>query len=302
MILLIATLGLLVGLQAELTGLEAFQHHSRDRWESLYSQLFPELVKCNVEEDGTVKSFMIGFPEEGKTRMTHLQGSPIETQTDKVLIQSYIDGLKGDEPESVAFKVLEGWATEEFYRVLEDNGWFDVELSTVMTIANKTELIAPLRPFADGYTLSKVNNMKDLLEVGKMHGGSCEWILEKMDESVFEDPRLNFWRIIHNETGTLACSGLVEVVNGIGGLHMVETHKDHRRRGLASSLVYEAISKAIDSAELRSFVLGSSPEAVTVYSKLGFKPYGAYHSYDYLGVKPQDLSALRTKRPSDINR
>jgi predicted GNAT family acetyltransferase len=92
------------------------------------------------------------------------------------------------------------------------------------------------------------------------------------------------------------------VINGIGGVHMVETHKEHRRKGLASAIVYEAVRTAFEGAVLNSVVLGSTPEAVTVYSKLGFKPYGGYRSYDYLGVKPLDLEQLRLKRPSDINR
>lgn len=299
---ILALLGLFVGIEAGLSGLEAYQQSSRDRWELLYSQLLPDLVKCNVLKDGAVMALIVGFPEEGQTRMTHLQGSPIEAATDKEKIEEYLDKVKGNDPELVAFKVLEGWATSEFYQVLEAKGWFDVELSTIMTLSNSTELIKPPRPLADGYTLSKVNCRSDLLTLGRMHGGSCEWILQRMEDSIFTDPRLSFWQIIYDETGELACSGLVESVNGIGGLHMVETHKDHRRRGLATSLAYESIKSAFEVAELKSFVLGSSPEAVTVYSKLGFKTYGYYHSYDYLGVRPSDLSLLRTKRPSDINR
>lgn len=286
----------------ETPGFRAYQQQTRDRWESLYSKLLPSHVKYREEAGANICEF-VGYPEEGQTSAVHFQGSPIEADVDPVKIKEYVEALgsRYGGVSGLSFKVLKGWTSPQFYQVLESFGFADVELSTIMSLSNLSELL-PQRPLADSYRLERItDDYEKLLNFGRIHGTTCQWITDRFDPSVVFDRRLGFWQAIHEPSGTVACTALIECVNGVAGLHMVETMMEHRRKGLASALLHNALSEVFREHSPSHVVLGSTPEAVALYERLGFKSHGQYHSYDYLDQQDRRVMFSR-KRLSDIIR
>jgi GNAT superfamily N-acetyltransferase len=66
--------------------------------------------------------------------------------------------------------------------------------------------------------------------------------------------------------------GVVSDGSGIGRYQNVETAADHRRRGVASALVYEAGRAALDRLDIRELVIVADPDeaAIRVYRSVGF--------------------------------
>jgi len=283
-------------------GFIAYQQQSIDRCDLIYSQILPERIKARHEEGALIAEFL-GFPYANVTRGTHLQGSPIEAETNKEVLMERVERLIDRYGrETLAFKVLENWASPEFYEVLESHGYRDVELSTIMSVASFNDLV-PQLPLPDGYRMERITyNKTDLIRFGKVQGASVEWIIDLGSDAILGDPRFAFWQVIHDATNTLACTALVECVNGLAGLHMVETMVEHRRKGLASALVYHACAEAFrEHPGLKRLVLGSTPEALNLYKRLGFITYGHYRSYDYVGLDASmdiNASIVNTEDPT----
>jgi ribosomal protein S18 acetylase RimI-like enzyme len=70
----------------------------------------------------------------------------------------------------------------------------------------------------------------------------------------------------------VAALGIVSDRSGTARYQAVETHPDHRRRGLARRLVYEASVLAADRFDAQELVIVADPEdhALTLYESLGF--------------------------------
>jgi GNAT superfamily N-acetyltransferase len=66
--------------------------------------------------------------------------------------------------------------------------------------------------------------------------------------------------------------GVIATEPGLAGYQMVETHPDHRRRGLASWLLFDAGRYAADALRADRLVIVADPEdsAIRVYRSLGF--------------------------------
>lgn len=286
-------------LQDGLSGIDAFQQSTEDRWTELYSRLLPDVIKTEWIGDVVVAEF-VGYPAAGLSKFTHNQGGRVEQVGDRVVLGEYVRDLKegyGCPPSVLAFKVLDGWASPEYYAVLQSAGFEDVEVSTIMSIGGIDELVEP-RPLHDGYLASKVSSLEDLTVIAEAAGSSAEHILTRFTREMLKDNRIAFWQIKHIASGATVCYGLIEVIKGIAGIHMVETHQEHRRKGLASALVAQGIRHAYTHHELHRVVLGSTPGAVQVYARLGFKVEGKYHSYDPIrGLHAFKDPAGHTKPP-----
>ena len=72
----------------------------------------------------------------------------------------------------------------------------------------------------------------------------------------------------------LALLGLVTDGTGVARFQSVETHPDHRRRGLASMLVYQAGCYGLREMGARNLVIVADPSgpAIRIYRALGFIP------------------------------
>lgn len=266
------------------SGLDAYQRYSRDRWDKLYSALLPECFESNLI-DGNHIIKIYGFRESNSVVAIHNQGNLIESECNTTKITEYITGIIAacDGAESVHFKVFEGWASPEFHSTLHSFGYHDVELSTIMSLDNIDGLIDQ-RKLAEGYKIAKARTESELGRFAEFHGSMIKWAIMKMKGPLPES--LSFWQIIEETTGDIACALLVEVINDIVGIQMVETAPEHRRKGLASFLMHEAVSSAFTELDVKSVVLGASPMAVSLYARLGFKTHGHYRSYEYKKHQP----------------
>lgn len=266
------------------SGVPAYQQYTRDRWELIYARLLPnDMEICGG--NGSQLTVFHGFPDAGNSLLIHNQGSIAETSIDPDAIGSYIEGLAGQFGglQSLHFKVLRNWASAEFYRVLEERGFEDTELSTIMTLDIIDDLKAQ-RPLSSEYMMGMVDSYEDILGIAEFHGSMIEWALRRMSPSIAHEQTLRFWQVVHKESNELACTLLVEIVNGIAGIQMVETSPSHRRRGLATALMFEAVRSAFIDSGVQCVVLGATPMAVSLYARLGFQVHGHYNSYEYLNT------------------
>lgn len=297
MLLYLAALFISVVLGSE-GPLSLFLQHNRDRWETLYSGLAPANVRFMEKPDGSRLAVLQDFPFQGSCKATFLHGSPLESVQDQEVIENSLVGLFDEfgGASRMAFKVLNS-SRPALPQVLASHGFADVEKSTVMWVECMNDLI-PQRPLPNGYTMKMVDSRQELVDIGILHGATTTWLLEKFDDSVLLDNRIKFWLVMHE--GEIVCTTLIESINGVAGVHSVDTVPQHRRRGLASALVYSAVRWAFATHELKAVVLGSTPEGVSIYTRLGFKPAGHYHSYDYvrgrqhtLFLRPKDTDIFR---------
>lgn len=68
--------------------------------------------------------------------------------------------------------------------------------------------------------------------------------------------------------------GIFRTGDGLARFQSVETHPDHRRRGLAGSLVHHAGRHALDTLGAHTLVIVADPHypAIRIYRHVGFKP------------------------------
>lgn len=275
--------------------IEYYQKHSVDRWRKIYTPYLPSKVLSFYEEECGEQAFMnalVDYPAPGLRRVNHYQGSPIERSTNGTeiaervgaLIEKYTDKL-------LAFKVLEGWASPEFYEVLEEFGYYEEELSTIMAVRSAEELQRPSNmTLPEGFIMEKINNMEDLYAFANEHGSSGQFVLQQLPNTIIKDKHATFWHVKHIPTGACCCTALIETIDRVAGVHMVETSRQFRRRGFASMLMYTAAMETFRThSDLKCMLLGSTPEAVSLYTRLGFKKYGSYHSYDHLSTCRHDF-------------
>jgi ribosomal protein S18 acetylase RimI-like enzyme len=73
--------------------------------------------------------------------------------------------------------------------------------------------------------------------------------------------------------GTLvSTAGIFVTEDGVARFQSVETHPDHRRKGLAAAVVHAAGQHALDRLEVRTLVIvaDTDGEAIGIYRRLGF--------------------------------
>ncbi len=77
--------------------------------------------------------------------------------------------------------------------------------------------------------------------------------------------------------GRLVSIGSARVTEWGGLIGVVATHKNHRNRGYATSIVSELVKQIIEKTSIAMiYVLSDNPSAIRVYKKVGFKPYRKY--------------------------
>lgn len=260
---------------------EALLKHTRDRWTLLYVPLC-SAARFIEEPEGDGAALigeLHGFPTAGVVRATHFCGSPLEQSTDEAAIRGRIaDLVRQYGRERLGIRALHGWATPQFYAALEALDFRNAEVATLMMLHGAEEAPAP-GTLPAGYALERVRTWEALQQMGALHGGSVQYVLQAMARSAVADPRLNYWAVRHG--GAMVCTAVVEAVDGIAGIHLVETAAAHRRKGLASVLVATAVRAVFAEHPGTAVVLlGSTPEAVGLYTRLGFRTHGQYDSFE----------------------
>lgn len=102
----------------------------------------------------------------------------------------------------------------------------------------------------------------------------------------------------------LALLGLVTDGTGVARFQSVETHPDHRRRGLASMLVYQAGQYGLREMGARTLVIVADPSgpAIGIYRALGFheaeRQVGLARPASALAAAPDPLRPLPGARPT----
>lgn len=91
--------------------------------------------------------------------------------------------------------------------------------------------------------------------------------------------------------------GMIRCSDGLGRFQSVETHPDHRRRGVCSSLVATVGSSMLERGGCRSLLLGADPDgpALALYRRLGFRDGAMQHGL-VLGAEPP---RVRLETPGD---
>ena len=82
---------------------------------------------------------------------------------------------------------------------------------------------------------------------------------------------------IFAETGTLACSGHIVLVDDLAVYDRIITEEGHRRKGLASFLMHELEKIALLNGISNSFLVATA-QGKTLYESLGWKLYSPYTS------------------------
>lgn len=261
--------------------ISAYRQHIIDRWSKYYSVNLPNHVKI-VGSPGSFIVTLKDYPEEGKIRAGHFEGSRLEASKNRAVIEGYIETLKETYgAELLSFKTLDEWTSQEFTQILADKGWISTETSTIMSIGKQ---VFPQNDFnRPEYELRLVSSLKDLKKIAQLHGSSIGFILERMPINGLQDGRVTLWAIFSVPDDECVCSGVFECFDGrTAGVHVVGTDERHRRKGLATTLMITAIGDAFRRwTGLERIVLASTPEAVGLYQHLGFRVHGSYQTYKH---------------------
>ena len=262
--------------------ISAYRQHIIERWSKYYSANLPDHVKI-VETPGSFIVALKDFPEKGKTRAGHFEGSRLEASSNRAVIEGYIETLKQAYGAGLlSFKALDDWTSQEFTQTLADKGWISTEASTIMSIGRQ---VFPQTDFnRPEYELRLVSSLEDLKKIAHFHGSSIGFILERMPISGLQDGRVTFWAIFSIPDDECVCSGVFECFDSrTAGVHVVGTDQRHRRKGLATILMITAINDAFRRwVGLEMIVLASTPEAVGLYQHLGFRVHGSYQTYKHI--------------------
>ena len=78
--------------------------------------------------------------------------------------------------------------------------------------------------------------------------------------------------------GAAVAAAEATLAGGVAGVYNVATRAAYRRRGLGAALVARALVDA-RAAGYRASVLEAAPDGVGVYTRLGFREYGAVAEY-----------------------
>lgn len=95
-------------------------------------------------------------------------------------------------------------------------------------------------------------------------------------QQIVEDVRNVNWLGIkvNRELVSIGSTRLTEWGGLIG---VVATHRDHRNKGYATSIVSKLVKQILEKLSIAMiYVLSDNPSAIRVYRKVGFKPYRKY--------------------------
>lgn len=167
----------------------------------------------------------------------------------------------------------------EDLRAFADAG-FETDVATVLTA---TAVQAPLRT-TPGVRVRQLAGDADwaqrlTLSQRLFGGGSSPSYSEfarrrvAAERSLAESGR-GAWFGAFEEGRMVSGLGIFATDDAIGRFQSVETHPEHRRRGLATMLVYTAACFALEELELSKLVIVSASEGVArhVYESVGFRP------------------------------
>lgn len=278
------TIQLLGGVAFGIDLIDAYQRHTRDRWAKLYAPKLNGLLEFEEHSPELMLARLHGYPNRGDSRTVLFQGSFLESIDNEKLLEGVLQEylVKFGPARSFTVKTFVKENDSPLYQVLNKFGYEVDENCPVMAIESIDELLKSNLPLADGYRILRVANRKDLHRFSSLHEGSSPYLLSKMPDNIFSDPHFNFW-VIETMDGQVACTALLEHHDGISGIHLVKTHPDHRRKGLARNLVQLAILDAFERfPEIEAVVLGSTPEGVPLYKSMGFREIAVYDSFEYV--------------------
>jgi predicted GNAT family acetyltransferase len=135
---------------------------------------------------------------------------------------------------------------------------------------------------SEGFEIKVITNEEDLVLFSKIteEGFSTSEEASKsftklLESAGFKGP---FYHLIGKKNGKVVCSGSLLCNDSGAYIYNVATTKSERNRGYAINIVYALILLAKDKQK-DLIGLISSPQAFSIYSKLGFKQIASYHIY-----------------------
>ena len=154
----------------------------------------------------------------------------------------------------------------------------------VATVMSAQALVRPARPAPREVTIRTLAGDEDWRAAGELRiavahdegedsPGHHDFLARQIAASRALTERGHGWWFGAFERGALCSSlGIVTDARGLARYQAVETHPEHRRRGLAGTLVHAAGEHAIAHAGVRTLVIVAEPDgpAERLYRSLGF--------------------------------
>lgn len=157
-------------------------------------------------------------------------------------------------------------------------------LARISTVMRASSLTPPARPAPEAVVVRPLADDADWRAAGELrvtvareHGegsaGHRNFLARQMAASRTMSDDGHAWWFGAFENGALrSCLGIVTDGHGLARYQAVETHPEHRRRGLAGTLVHAAGEHAIAHAGASTLVIVAEPDgpADGLYRSLGF--------------------------------
>ena len=182
----------------------------------------------------------------------------------KALQKSYIWGVEpSSEPSTIA-------------EVLEKHGFMKMAEFPNMTV-DITSLDEKKLKMPKGFTIEYVDNeeklKKQIQALVKCIENPPQEIIEKfyeLEESLGYDKYPKYQRFVGLINGEPVATSVLLLAAGVAGIYSVNTAINHRRKGIGAAMTMKPLILARDMG-YRIGILQSTPMALSMYQKLGFK-------------------------------
>ena len=157
-----------------------------------------------------------------------------------------------------------------------------------------TQELAPCKPLEDGFTIVDMARHPDYraqrILRDNAFGGRSELPEENLLREMLFYNHAHQGPIYHAHTdlcvmapdGKLVsgCEALIDAHNLEADIERVCTHSSFRRRGFATSVIQECMSRLRDIGLRKAHIAGYSPEAIDLYASLGHGHTSTFHIYE----------------------
>lgn len=270
--------------------LAKYKKHCEYRWKHIYEAYCNGRVHVRLEDDngrGEQHQIveLVGFPNPASTFCAHFPGSPLEAKMNTQPIRDHLGCLLNRYgTDNIRFSVLEGWATEAFHHELLNLGLVpDVRRPImILSFSDFIKINHGHDISTAGYVPERVKTMDKAKQYISLRPAPLQFMMEAMSEVAFTDPTVQHWCLNHKVSGQCVSTAQISFYDAgtAGYLDQVATLEQWRGQGLATALVLHVLREAFNQfTQLSQIYLDSTPMAVSIYEKIGFKTIGWINEY-----------------------
>jgi len=231
-----------------------------------------------------VDGFTVKF---NTSRVVVSPGNKLEVSKDPEVALNHVRVMKSLDFDSFDWRICVHEDTKRLRSTLEQEKFVLGEISTVMILdISSPPACDPPTPNLLFRRALRQESMDEYASIHAEFSKSTLLFIRSFDSSHPIFIKSHFFFVGYLDGRPVTCCCVIRTDEGLAGMHMVATHPEFRRKGLATKIVIHAMAQvAQDDRSVKTFVLNAASESVGLYRRLGFREVIQHASYGFKKAK-----------------